>query len=59
MMESAAAHPEPAIDQDDIPYPCKGCGEVCALILFVNGLEPRLSLSSSDSFFCLIDPRGG
>lgn len=27
-MESPAGYPESPMDQDDIPYPCKGCGEV-------------------------------
>ncbi|QKX62364.1 uncharacterized protein TRUGW13939_09523 [Talaromyces rugulosus] len=27
-MESPAANPESPMDQEDIPYPCKGCGEI-------------------------------
>ncbi|KAF9882819.1 hypothetical protein FE257_005108 [Aspergillus nanangensis] len=27
-MESPATHPESPMDQDDVPFPCKGCGEI-------------------------------
>ncbi|KAI2790055.1 hypothetical protein POX_d05559 [Penicillium oxalicum] len=27
-MESPAIHPESPLDQDEIPYPCMGCGEI-------------------------------
>jgi hypothetical protein len=27
-MESPALHPESPMDQEDIPYPCMGCGEI-------------------------------
>lgn len=27
-MDSPAGFSDTAMDQDDIPYPCKGCGEV-------------------------------
>jgi hypothetical protein len=27
-MESPGAYPESPLDQDDVVYPCKGCGEV-------------------------------
>src|SRR5947209_11259370 len=28
-MDSPVAYPDSPLDQDDIAYPCKGCGEVC------------------------------
>lgn len=27
-VDSPAINPESPLDQDDIPYPCMGCGEV-------------------------------
>ena len=30
-MDSPAGFSDTAMDQDDIPYPCKGCGEVCTM----------------------------
>ncbi|KAF5014310.1 hypothetical protein F66182_14752, partial [Fusarium sp. NRRL 66182] len=27
-MDSPAGFSDTAMDQDDIPYPCKGCGEI-------------------------------
>lgn len=27
-MESSAGYPDSPMDQDDVPYLCKGCGEV-------------------------------
>lgn len=26
-----AVNPDSPMEQDDIPFPCKGCGEVCEL----------------------------
>lgn len=30
-MDSPAGFSDTGMDQDDIPYPCKGCGEVCTM----------------------------
>jgi hypothetical protein len=27
-MESPGGYPESPLDQDDVVYPCKGCGEI-------------------------------
>lgn len=31
-MESPGAYPESPLDQDDVVYPCKGCGEVAGQV---------------------------
>lgn len=52
-MESPAGFSDTAMDQDDIPYPCKGCGEVCSMDLFCETLYLTIC------YFCaVIDPGG-
>jgi hypothetical protein len=33
-VDSGLAYPESPYDADDVPYPCKGCGEVELIFLF-------------------------
>lgn len=35
-MDSPAGFSDTGMDQDDIPYPCKGCGEVCTTVYLLR-----------------------
>lgn len=42
MMDMSAVYPDSPLEQDDVPFPCKGCGEV-----HHSPLVPILSDSSA------------
>jgi hypothetical protein len=34
-MESPAIHPESPMEQDEVPFPCMGCGEVRIVLTMI------------------------
>jgi hypothetical protein len=48
-MESPADYLDSPMDADDIPYPCKGCGEVRCFY------ESRTSWPHTDSLFQILE----
>lgn len=46
-MESPGMFPESPMEQDDVPFPCKGCGEVCDGCIYLQSVRANLFFSSA------------
>lgn len=53
-MDSPAGFSDTGMDQDDIPYPCKGCGEVCT-----TGISFCETSYLTICYFCVVIDSGG